>query len=248
MFAMEDRIGVLYNMLERSPSEQKELDGLLRASNFREQYNPIAFTPEHKSFKAAHNRAFAVMARYATAESGKGGNIFYLDGPDAGTTKMLVQENGGNDAFLERCYTANRHQSTCDALRGEHGLTNVIVSDVVAAFANELAHVRFAAYYLDGCGGFSPAILAMMQACVSAPSVRNSQHRRMVIGYSLVGDTRRLLSNTMQVTQGLVQLVKHSHSVHHVMDDPAAYGVDPSLAPMEGNVATLWFVLEPRFD
>ena len=106
-------------------------------SNFEERYDPKSFAMGHDKFNRLHNEAFVALARYCQRERcnanwGAGNNIdnddensnkaddgigdrdvFYLDGPDASTSSLLIDVHGFDPRL---CYVANRHASTCDVL------------------------------------------------------------------------------------------------------------------------------------
>ena len=137
----EDRIETLQaGSDELVRAERSELSGLMSAREVdEERYDPDAFTPEHRDFKDMHNDALVALARYCQndaqkrrrQEAGAGWqqgteeaeeeeeeedgliNIFVLDGPDGKSTRALIA--GGFKA--DQCYVANRHESTCAALR-----------------------------------------------------------------------------------------------------------------------------------
>ena len=120
-----------------------KLAGLLRVrgrdndSNFEERYDPKSFAMGHDKFNRLHTEAFVALARYCQRERcnanwGAGNNIddndensnkaddgigdrdvFYLDGPDASTSSLLIDVHGFDPRL---CYVANRHASTCDVL------------------------------------------------------------------------------------------------------------------------------------
>jgi len=149
----EDRISIL-GTTSRLPrlnsAEEKELEGLMNAGlKYEEQYCPDDFTEEHMVWKQKQNIVFGLLARYCfrsiysdsdtssegtlddgtKAKDDSDGNIFYLDGQDAGTTISLT--SAGIDA--RQCFVANRHESTCDALRTYLPDENVIHASAVDA-------------------------------------------------------------------------------------------------------------------
>lgn len=189
-------------------SERQELKGLLETrQTFEEQYNAESFTEKHLQFKATHNDAFIALGRYCERErdrillrkSDYSSNrpkesiqLFYLDGPDGGTTSALL-DRGGFDP--SQCYVANRHECSCDALRRSGGgrlpEENVVLATaaealsicrddiadngkringsptpVDAAGCGSLSDIPFTAYYFDGCGGFIPHIIGMMSSAL----------------------------------------------------------------------------------
>mmetsp|Transcript_28055 Transcript_28055/g.64220 ORF Transcript_28055/g.64220 Transcript_28055/m.64220 type:complete len:398 (-) Transcript_28055:355-1548(-) len=101
--------------------ERAELEGLLKVRDtFAEQYNPETFTKEHLDFKAMHNDAFIGLSKFCqnTRNESEPANVFFLDGPDGGTASALIQRGGFDPS---QCYVANRHNSTCVALRRSGG-------------------------------------------------------------------------------------------------------------------------------
>ena len=200
-------------------------------SNFEERYDPNSFAPGHAEFKRLHNEAFVALARYCQRErydANRGGgndiddiddddensdeardgigdpNVFYLDGPDASTSSLLIDVHGFDP---RSCYVANRHASTCDVLRrmlppenlihasaaealmppngrsrdDRDDATAVVVVDVdgsTSAAAPSFSDVDFAAYYFDGCGGFPPHVVDMMSAALVRPAEGGLGRRR----------------------------------------------------------------------
>jgi len=225
----EDRIHQLEASTgARSDAQDAELAGLLRSrgrdddSNFEERYDPNSFAPGHAEFKRLHNEAFVALARYCQRErhdANRGGgnddddgdeardgigdpNVFYLDGPDASTSSLLIDVHGFDP---RSCYVANRHASTCDVLRRMLPPENLIhasaaealmppngrsrddrddatvVVDVdgsTSAAAPSFSDVDFAAYYFDGCGGFPPHVVEMMSAALVRPAEGGIGRRR----------------------------------------------------------------------
>lgn len=197
-----------------STAERAELNGLLKVrDNFEEQYDPFSFTKEHVAFKALHNDAFIALSRYCerqricsqddSGDEAKDAktvpepiNVFFLDGPDAGTTSALIDRGNFN---ANQCFVANRHKSTCDALRISGGgkLPDKNVVHVTASEAltvkistsntttekekndngnnnnvlmihegGHFSEIDFGAYYFDGCGGFVPHVINMLSAAL----------------------------------------------------------------------------------
>ena len=194
-------------------------------SNFEERYDPSSFAPGHAEFKRLHNEAFAALARYCQRErerydADRGGdrgddgeddgdeadggigdpNVFYLDGPDASTSSLLIDVHGFDP---RSCYVANRHASTCDVLRRMLPPENLIHSSAAEALsppnerslgdrddvavvvggggtasaAPSFSAVDFAAYYFDGCGGSPPHVVEMMSAALVRPADRGRYRR-----------------------------------------------------------------------
>jgi hypothetical protein len=147
-----------------------------------------------------HNDAFIALIHYCYEERNRDGsysstssakhsepiNVFFLDGPDGGTTAALIE---GGDIDPAQCYVANRHESSCLKLRKSgggmlpdenvvHGTAAevltigqpIIVSgkssgkeDIDVAQLGEagaLSDIDFVvAYYFDGCGGLHHMLL-----------------------------------------------------------------------------------------
>lgn len=237
LVSREDRVATLKMMRERSSAEDAELAGLMKKS-FEEQYNPSAFTDSHVAFKHSHNVAFSALARYCHQDPTKPFPIFYLDGPAGETTKVLKAHG------FHQLYVANRHQQSCDALvqNGSLKQDNVVWGDAVSALKGPLRNIPFRAYYFDGCGGYTPQIVAMMEAALSP----RREQEPIVVGWSVVGGNRDIVLKEVQVTQALVQLAQDLNmAVRHVFDDPGRYGVDVTIEKVEGNTFTTWCVLEP---
>lgn len=198
-------------------AEYAELNGLLKMRGvYEEQYDPNKFTKEHIEFKDMHNDAFIHLARYCERERIKirnairnnekqqsspspqspiTTNLFFLDGPDGGTTSALLERGKFNS---NQCYVANRHESSCDLLRISGGgllpdenvvhatsseaLTsqstttnsNTDFSSLIINTPEEgeqqqqgsFAHIDFTAYYFDGCGGYVPHVINMLSSAL----------------------------------------------------------------------------------
>jgi len=228
-----------------STAEKSELHGLQGESQvFEEQYDISAFTVSHQEFKNGHNQVFVALTKYCQREQGKQApmNVFYLDGPGAGTSSALCDSGS---ITVQQCYTANRHASTCNALRAwgipEANVAHAGASNALScggAFANTL----FGAYYFDGCGGYAPVINAMLTA-----AFENSQKVQspVAVGFTLVGGNRDVVDKELAVMRHLVILAKtHGMRVHHVLEDPIRYGLDPSTNKVDGGTLTSWAMLE----
>jgi len=169
----EDRISTLEQTLNNNSdddsaltkSERAELNGLLKVrDNFEEQYDPLSFTEEHLAFKAMHNDAFIALSRYCEQERNRIDvnnadddksfaepiNVFFLDGPEGGTASALIDRGDFNPS---NCYVANRHESSCDALRVSGG-GRLPDENVVHATAAE-ALAAATSLSLDGVEGKS---------------------------------------------------------------------------------------------
>jgi len=261
----EERISYLKTKGELSASESGELNGLIsRGLQFEEQYNTLAFSQEHTTFKASHNAALAALAAHCSQArggepSGQGGcKLFYLDGPDAGTTQALLSQG----IQPSRCYVANRHASSCAALVGA-GLPacNVAHDWAEEALRRPLPEQRrtpndagglfggvdFGCFYFDGCGGYAPIVVEMVAAALSAR--RDSRPRAPVaVGYTLCGGGRDIVDRELFVTRSVVGLAKAAGftRVAHVLDEPNRFGVDVATRKRDGGTFTTWLVLEPE--
>ena len=234
--ARERRISYLKNKGDLNASESGELDGLIsRGLQFEEQYNTRTFSAEHVAFKASHNAALAALAAHCSqAERSRGGeqrghagrddggshgcNLFYLDGPDAGTTHALF----GRGIQPSRCYVANRHASSCEALV----LAGLPRANVAHEWAEEALRrpvpeqrrgpddaggpfggVDFGCFYFDGCSGHPPIVVEMAAAAIGARRV-GSPRAPVALGYTLCGGGRDIVERELFVTRAVVRLAK----------------------------------------
>ena len=231
--ARERRISYLKNKGDLNASESGELGGLIsRGLQFEEQYNTRTFSAEHVAFKANHNAALA--AHCSQAERSRGGeqrghagcddggshgcNLFYLDGPDAGTTHALF----GRGIQPSRCYVANRHASSCEALV----LAGLPRANVAHEWAEEALRrpvpeqrrapddaggpfggVDFGCFYFDGCSGHPPIVVEMAAAALGARRV-GSPRAPVALGYTLCGGGRDIVERELFVTRAVVRLAK----------------------------------------
>lgn len=262
-----------------SESEKAELNGLLNVrQKFEEQYDPLTFTQEHFEFKQMHNDVFIALSQYCQQQrhgaheiqetdgmkpnafgTDGGINIFFLDGPDGGTASALI----GKGNFLpSQCFVANRHESTCKALRMSGGGclpdTNVIFSSAAEAFmimdpeieaplgaeGGAFAAVDFAAYYFDGCGGFVPLIVEMMSA-----ALRDCEQAPICVGYSILGGNKDVVEKELEISQALTAIARRKGMrMVHALDDCQRYGISPAVKKTGGGgTFTTWLILEPSF-
>lgn len=252
--SLENRVTYIQNLPGvLTEDQQKELEGLLRVrDSFEEQYDPNSFSDEHKQFKRIHNEAFVALARYCHKDRGDDGepNVFYLDGPDMGTTICLEE----NRFDLSTCYVANRHLSTCKILRQRLADENVICCTAAEALtphdimtdddkdrSHNFYNVDFAAYYFDGCGGFVPHIIGMITAAL----IRSSPAKTTAVGFSLMGGNRDVVEKELMICQALAVIARtRNMQTRHVLDDPGRYGVPLKIAKTEGGTFTSWIILE----
>mmetsp|Transcript_25190 Transcript_25190/g.37074 ORF Transcript_25190/g.37074 Transcript_25190/m.37074 type:complete len:359 (-) Transcript_25190:34-1110(-) len=263
----EGRIAALENMDgPLSLAEQKEFDGLMKAGlAYEEQYCPSDFSDSHVAFKAAHNQVFINLIQYCQSSRKKKQkqtattvgsetaptslNIFYLDGPDAATTFALNSAGFNSDQY----YIANRHGSTCDALRKHLPDENVVHASAADALAgtgmseNETANIGhfgdipFSAYYFDGCGGYIPLIIDMMSAAFD----RDALEPPIAVGFSVLGGNRDVVDKELDIIRKLVSMVKRfGIRVDHVLDDPERYGISSPPCKIYGGTLTTWCILE----
>lgn len=282
IYELQQRQQQLLPASSLSPQETAELDGLTSKALFVEQYDPSSFSNEHVQFKQQHNAIFRQLCHYCHCgallreeetddvddddgdeeEKNTIRNIFFLDGPDAGTASVLLAKEAFTSSTsmrtisLEHCYVANRHASTCDALKG-WGLTHVAHMGAADALRNDFGNVSFGAFYFDGCGGHPPIIMDMIHAAIQTTTTttngkaNKTQHTNIqppiVIGFSLVGGNRDVVNKELAILRSLVDLVKPlGWRVDHVLQDCERYGMsaDILVAKVDGNTLTTWVVLE----
>lgn len=202
-------------------------------------------------------------------------NVFYLDGPDTATSSALIEKHGFDPSC---CYVANRHLSTCNILQQYLPEENVLHATAAEALtppsssnANDcnngsdydgasFSNVDFAAFYFDGCGGFTPHIIGMMSAALIRPeasSIPSAKGRMMnnnnlyhppkttAIGYSLMGGNKDVVEKEMDINRALSNIARtRGMRTRHVLDDPWRYGVPAEIAKTEGGTFTSWMLLE----
>ena len=257
----ENRISILEGIDVLSTSERAELDGLLRArDNFEEQYSTASFTPGHVEFKRLHNEAFVALARYCHQDRQERGyiddatiekpNVFYLDGPDCGSTNILIDSAGFDPS---QCYVANRHESTCEILQEILPNENVICSTASESLSpsNEVdkssfSDIDFAAYYFDGCGGYVPHIIQMMSSALIRLDNNNQQpSRATAVGFSLMGGNKDIVEKELEICRALTVIAStRGMRTLHVLDDPIKYGIPNEICKTEGGTFTSWMLLE----
>ena len=253
-----------------SEAQEAELNGLLRVSSrFEEPYEESSFEPHHVEFKHLHNQAFLALIRYVVdcekrhtimeqKEEKPDVNVFFLDGPTGGTASVLIDQGGLHPS---QCFVANRHESTCRKLRSSGGgplpEENVIHASATEAFLQSvegdmngpLAHLDFAAYYFDGCGGYVPQILDMISAALSRSSPDDeAQLQTTAIGFSLLGGNKDVVEKELTICQALNKIARqHNMRVVHALDDPERYGIPSDtrkIGGAEGQTFTTWLILE----
>ena len=208
-------------------AEGKEMAGLTSADTYDED----TFSAEHATFKDAHNRAFATLARFC---GGTDGDAFFLDGPAGKTTQALFA--AGFDR--SRLCTANWHPSTCAALlAAPHGLANVANAHAEDALRTHFSDVPFSALYLDGCGGATRPVIACIDALFSQPG--RQLPPILAFGFTLTEAEptgRSLMDREVDVNRALMAACRmRGYAMRHVADEPEAFGVDASVPKREGG-------------
>eukprot|EP00581_Thalassiosira_minuscula_P015156 CAMPEP_0183713674 /NCGR_PEP_ID=MMETSP0737-20130205/8448_1 /TAXON_ID=385413 /ORGANISM="Thalassiosira miniscula, Strain CCMP1093" /LENGTH=383 /DNA_ID=CAMNT_0025942493 /DNA_START=382 /DNA_END=1533 /DNA_ORIENTATION=+ len=255
-----------------SEAEMAELEGLLRArEEFEEQYDPSLFTQEHLDYKSMHNDALIALTRYCEreratlcsevkGESEPPPNVFFLDGPDGGTATALIDRG---DFHARQCFVANRHQSTCDALRMKVPEMNVVHataaealtvgaplsidnSDATKERAEEetnahlrqdggaFANIDFTSYYFDGCGGFPPHITNMLSAALLRDNC--DCNKPIAIGYSVLGGNKDVVTKELVISRALCRIARQrGMRMVHALDDPERYGISLDVQKIGGS-------------
>jgi hypothetical protein len=243
----ENRMNHVANLLLKkdrlSAADQKALDKLLT----RDTYDPTFFTQSHRQFKQIHNDVFISLALHC---SGSVSNrpVFYLDGSNGGTTISLRRAGWSNKDL----YIANLFQDTAMALKDTHGVDNVFVGRAEDFLSSAtLCHVPFVAYYLDGCGGSSAPLIAMLEAIFCderMPQLPASLPSAFAIGITLTESDsiggRSLADREQDVTRRLAQLAcARGLRMDYVGDDPGRFGLSESPRKRDGIAQTTWLVL-----
>jgi hypothetical protein len=288
---MEARIYDLeQQVLPLSTNEQAEYEALkAKVSAFVEQYDASQFSDKHQLFKQQHNEIFSQLclycqqARRRTCNDVKDDvnrnnmNVFYLDGPDGGSTKTLQMIGFP----LTSCFVPNRHKSTCDKLKKKFPDLNVVnlsAQDALTTVSGSSStpacwdwnDFHFGSYYLDGCGSHVPILLDLLK-CLKLGGGDCDDKHPIAIGISLVGGIKQgggrgddddnnngkqlsVVDKELMITQELVQLAKpHGFRVEHVLDDLERYDVKISdegskIRKADGNTLTTWFMLVKDSD
>ena len=242
------------------PQAPLELRGLLERGD---TYNASDHSASHAAFKAAHNHVFATLARLcapnapqAAAANGASSsastsvaNVFFLEGSDGGSSAALRAAGFASSQL----YIANPFTHTCAALRAPpHALVHVATGRAEDVLRDDtlFSTTPFCAYYLDGCGGASAPLIAMIDAIFAAP--RLDPHRslpRLAIGFTLTNacaSGSALSVREQEVTRALREKSRgHGFgSMWHVGDEPERYGLDRSAIKQEGGTLTSWLVCE----
>lgn len=223
-----------------APRLEKEYAGLIRLGD---PYDPHLFSDEHAQFKTSHNEAFASLAQnLCDDDEDDGCNVFYLDGPDGGTTSHLLEAG----FHLDNLYVANEWEESVLALQSEP--FHLSAENCVLGRAQDVLlgdnwnEVEFAAYYLDGCGGQTEPIIEMVDAIFC----RNSLPNQFGVGFTLTQAEpggRELLDRVQDVTRHIFAKARSSgYDMRHVGDDPERYGVDIDLSRKHDHTCTSWVV------
>lgn len=203
--AQMDLINML-NLKSENDESRKALSRLL----LKDSYNSSLFSDSHIRFKRIHNEVFALLSTYAVNSTNDSLNefvkVFYLDGKDAATTRVLV--NHGFDP-RNSLYVANIFNETVCTLKSEFNISNVYhgtASDVLKV--NPMCNsIPFVAYYLDGCSGSSEAMISIIQS-IFCPSRLPLLPAQFFIGITLTEadpSGRSLQDREQDVTRYLYQ-------------------------------------------
>lgn len=208
-------------------------------------------------------------------------NVFFLDGPDGGTASALIHrgEFDASQCFVANRHESSCeslrisgggmlpdenvvHATAAEALtitapislEGVEGKFAGKDNVDVASFAGEdgaLAHVDFAAYYFDGCGGFVPHIVGMLSAALLRKKCDAS--RPIAVGYSLLGGNKDVVAKELVVSRALTIIArKRGMRMVHVLDDPLRYGISSGVEKVGGSggqgggTFTTWLLLQPE--
>ena len=221
---------------------EKEYAGLIRLGD---PYDPNLFTAEHAHFKTAHNEAFASLAQNLCDDDDDneedGCNVFYLDGPDGGTTSHLLENGFARDNL----HVANEWEESVLALQSEPfhmSAENCVLGRAQDVLRNNFDEVKFAAYYLDGCGGQTEPIVEMIDAIFSRKNLPN----QFGVGFTLTQAEpggRELVDRVQDVTRHVFAKARSSgYDMRHVGDDPERYGMDIGLSRKHDSTCTSWVV------
>jgi hypothetical protein len=221
------------------PAQERELEGLVSKGD---PYSAVAFSPTHVAFKAAHNEAFAALARHC---GGLDAPVFYLDGAQGGTTATLLER--GFQA--EQLVVANYFATTCATLsRAFAGVTVVEARADAALLAAPAVDIPFAAVYLDGCGGSPGPLVAAVDAFFDER--RAALAPRFAIGFTLTEAEplgRELAHREREMHRAVATgCRRRGFRLAHAGDEPERYGLDPTAPKKEGCTLTSWLVCERK--
>ena len=204
-------------------------------------------------------------------------NVFFLDGPDGGTASALINQGGfqAKQCFVANRHESSCeslrvsgggllpdqnvvHATASEALtiaepisiEGVQG-TSAGENDIdVASLTGEdgsFAHIDFAAYYFDGCGGFVPHLVGMLSAALLRQNCDAS--KQIAVGYSLLGGNKDVVGKELSVSRALTIIArKRGMRVVHALDDPLRFGLRPGITKVGGSggggTFTTWLLLE----
>mmetsp|Transcript_22027 Transcript_22027/g.63157 ORF Transcript_22027/g.63157 Transcript_22027/m.63157 type:complete len:298 (-) Transcript_22027:1630-2523(-) len=215
---------------------EKEYQGLV---SLGDPYDPDLFTSDHAEFKMSHNEAFASLARNLGDD--KVYPVFYLDGPDGGTTSYLLA--AGFDCT--DLYMANEWKESVSTLRSDPfhmPAEHCLLGRAQDVLRDDFVDVEFVAYYLDGCGGQTEPVMEMVSSILS----RKNLAKRLAIGFTLTQaepSGRELIDRVQDVTRYIMTSTKAiGYGMRHVGDDPESYGVNPELSRKHDGTCTSWVV------
>ena len=255
---ISNRIAELEGMSSgsRSPAELAELDGILAKCD---SYSNVQFSKDHLEFKEEHNKILLKLHQWCGQ-----GNVFVLDGADAGSSKYLRSAGVDKSAI----FVANRYEDTFDKILG---LDLLPASNVFHAKAEDYlrnSDINFSCLYLDACGGNSASIIDMIEGALGERLGKSALDRdltpsrtsdrtnridsmnRMCIGFSILGggsDARNVVDKEMEVVQACVRLAaKRGMRLSHVSDDPQKFGIE-IMRKVHWGTLTTWVALD-RID
>jgi len=234
-----DELELLRSTKPLDEAKHGELTGLLSRGD---TYCSSDYTEAHHAFKRVHNQVFVSLALRL---GGPRARVFYLEGPDGGSTAAL--RAGGFTS--DQLYVANPHAESCRILTEPPAslihLTRARAETALAA--PDTADVPFCAAYLDGCSGRTAPLVAMIDALF--------HHRRheplrqvgaVAIGFTLTRaepSGRTLGDREQHVLRALTTAAKRAGFglPLHVLDDPGHWGVPPA-GKEHDNTMTTWIV------
>jgi len=227
-----------------SDDEAKELCSLMSK---KDPYDASLFSQKHQAHKKQHNVNFATLVKNCVQQGGDA-LVFYLDGENGGTTRVLQQEGFASSNL----YVANMYQDTVNRLKSDFaGLTNVYLGRAEEVLRCEpLASTQFRGYYLDLCGGFTSPLLDLVSS-IFGDSRMNAPSRApsFGLGFTLLNEDGRGISSLVDREQDITRALfsvskKHDYKMQYVGDDPCAFGLTSSpIKRLHGDQAsTTWLV------
>jgi hypothetical protein len=206
-------------------------------------YCPADYSAAHRAFKAEHNEVFALLAQRL---GGADARVFYLDGPDGGSTVALRARGFTTDQL----HVANPHAETCAALSAPPAsLVHLTQSRAELALAEpRTAATPFCAAYFDGCGGGTAPIIAMIQALLhERRKPQLCAVRALAIGFTLTRAEpggSSLGDRELQVTRALAAAARDAgfSPPIHVLDEPGGWGL-PAAGKEHDGTLTAWVVV-----